>query len=461
MVRREVKKELMKFVRREVKEKGADSGELRRLKKHIVFKKGLPSIPSLVINTDAGLSYMVVILWKKEIRLYLFDIEGNMLHGQSYFSSLEEVSKDLRSKSKKIAMYPPPKKELTIAQQNRHLDRQFQQVWTRIAKILGISKKQRQKRPLIKGIDQEAEGIFNSKFTKDFILIPYRSSNIRLIFYYYSLYFFLPSSIQQNAELSEALAFKLLNYFEKVKDESLIKNRESYKLIQEMDAWSQLEPLQIYTLLNRITFYYDIPMKTLDFLFLLKLPLDLIRNPSRQSLPLLFCELFTTSQNEEFLVLAIFLGLPFNIECAVPENMTKESFYFLFTWLKSWQFSKVFSYLYKNQLTLPKGQIRAIEEALHYQYTTILDLDMIKNSTFNIKNRGDIPIILTSAIQVFQNGTETEIPFQEITLKANSTIFLDLNSLKIKCNYPLRIQYLLVNSLETISNPIFTGTLVL
>ncbi|MHA2203396.1 MAG: hypothetical protein ACW991_06880, partial [Candidatus Hodarchaeales archaeon] len=158
MVHRAVKKELMKFVRREVKEKGADWGELRRIKRHVVVKKGLPSVPSLVINTDAGLSYMVLIHWKKEIRLYLFDLEGNMLHGLSYFSSFEEVSKDLHSKSKKIARHPPLEKKITRAQQNYQLDRKFQQIWVRLAKILRISKSQRRHRPLIKGIPQEADG---------------------------------------------------------------------------------------------------------------------------------------------------------------------------------------------------------------------------------------------------------------------------------------------------------------
>ena len=460
MVHREVKKELMKFVRREVKEKGAEWGELRRIKRQVVIKKGLPSVPSLVINTDAGLSYMALIRWRKEARLYLFDAEGSMLHGHSFFSSFEEVYRDLRSKTKKIARYPPPEKIPSRVQQNYQLDKRFQQVWVRLAKILRISKSQRRKRPLIKGILHEADGIFGTKLEKNFIHIPYQSSKLGAIFYYYALYFFLPSSIQQNEALAEALAFKLLTSFKQLKCKSIMKNRESLKILQKLDLWDSLEPLEILNLLKKVTLYYDHPWETQDFLSLVKLPLNLIKIPSRQNIPKLFCQLFTISQNEDFLTLANFLGLPFNFECTIPRKMSEDSS-LLFSWLKSWQFSEVLSYLQKNRLTLTKGRIQAIKEALNFQYTNVLQIELTEKGIFEIKNKSDIPIVLTSAIQILPDGTETEIAFQKVTLKSNSTILFDLKSLNIADQYPLRIQYLLVKSLESISRPVFAGTLVL
>ncbi len=460
MVHRELKKELMMFVRREVKEKGAEWGELRRIKKHIVIKKGLPSVPNLVIRTDAGLSYMVLIHWKKEIRLYLFDAEGSMLHGHSYFSSFEEVSKDLYSKSKKIARYPLPEKKLTRTQQNYQLDKRFKQVWVRLAKILKISKIQRGQRPLVKGILQEAEGIFGTKLDKGFIHIPYQSSKLGEIFYYYTLFSFLPSSIKKNKELAEALAIRLLVSFKQLNFKSINKNRESFKIFRKMGPWDSLKPLDILNLLKKVTMYYDQTWETQDFLSLLELPLDLIKTPSRQNLPKLFCQLFIISQNEDFHNLANILGLPFNIECAISRKVSEDSS-ILLTWLKTWQISIVLSYMQKDHLTITKGQKRAIEEAMNFLYANILQVELTKKGLFEIKNKSDITIILTSVIQVLPNGTETEIMFRRVPIKANSTIAFDLNSFKIPDQYPLRIQYCLVRSPDDISRPIFTGTLVL
>ncbi len=461
MVHREVKKELMKFVRREVREKGADWGELRRIKRHVVVKKGLPSVPSLVINSDAGLSYMATIHSKKEIRLYLFDSGGNMLHGLSYFSSFEEVSKDLHSKSKKIARYPPLEKKLTRAQQNYQLDRQFQRIWVRLAKILRVSKSQRRQRPLIKGIVKEADGIFGTNFTNDFIHIPYQSSSLGVIFYYYSLYFFLPSSIQQNNDLAEALAVRLLSSFKKLKYDSVLENRPSKKIIQKLSSWDSIDPPEILNLLNKVTIYYDFPWETQDFIMLMNLPSELLKIPSRQNLPNLFHQLFSNSQNMDFLILSCFLGIPFKFNCHISSEISNQTLILIYDLLKNWQFSKVFPLLKQKGMEFSTGQMRAIEEALHFQYTKILKINLDKKGIFEIKNKSDIPIILSSAVQILPDGTETDITFEPVTLNAISTISLDVNSFNITDRSPLRIQYSLMNSFEDISHPIFVGTLVI
>ncbi|MFX0125140.1 MAG: hypothetical protein ACFFAE_16025 [Candidatus Hodarchaeota archaeon] len=448
-------------MRREVKEKGAEWGELRRIKRHVVVKKGLPSVPSLVINTDAGLSYMVLIHWKKEIRLYLFDSEGNMLHGLSYFSPFEEVSKDLHSKSKKIVRYPPLEKKLTLAQQNYKLDRHFQQIWARLAKILKVSKSQRQQRPLIKAIPQETDGIFGTNFTKDFIHIPYNSTNLQVIFYYYSLYFFLPPSIQQNKDLAEALAVKLLTSFIKLKYDSLLKNRASFKIIQKMGSYDSIEPQDIFNLLKKVILYYDLPWETQDFIMLMNLPSNLLKIPLRQNLHNLFYQLYSNNQNIDFLILACFLGIPFNFNCHVSSEISKKTSISLCTWLKNWQFSKVLPLLKHQRIQFTSGQMRAIEEALQFQYANILDVNLKKKGTFEIKNKSDILIILSSAMQILSDGTETEITFKPVTLDANSTISIDINTFNIKDRTPLRFRYSLVTSLEDVSRPIFVGTLVI
>ncbi len=465
MSRRDVKKELMKFVRREVKEKGADWGELRRVKHHIVVKKGLPNVPSLVLKSDSGLSYMAIIQWRKELRLYLFDVEGKTLHGQSYYQSyqnLQEVYKDIRGKSKKVSRYPPAEKLITLSQRNYELDKRFQKVWVRIAKFFQVSKSHRRNRPLIKGINQkDAGGIFGTKQEEGFIHIPFQSPNLGAIFAYYSIYFFLPSSIRQNEVLAEALALKLLTSFKQYKHEPIMKNRNSFEIIHKMEAWNSLKNTDVFNILKKVSLYYDSSWGTQDFISLVNLPLNLIRNPSRQRLPKIFCQLFLISQNEDFINLANFLGLPFGFECTIPQKISEKESFSLFGWLKSWQFSKVLPYLQQKSLTLTKGQIRAIEEALNFQYTNVLQVELTTEGIFNIKNKSDLPIILTSAIQIFPDGTESGLAFQKVTLQANSTYILDLNSLDIKGQSPIRFRYLLVKSPEEISHPVFSGTLVI
>lgn len=461
MTYREVKKELMKFVRQEVKEKGADWAELRRIKRHVVIKKGLPSVPNLVIKTDAGLSYMAIIHSRKEIRLYLFASEGQMLHGQSYFSSFEEIAKDLHSKSKKIARFPPLEKKLTRAQQNHQLDRQFKQIWDRLAKSLGISKPQRRQRPLIKGISKEADGIFGTILSKNFIQIPYQSSNLGVIFHYYALYFFLPLTIRQNEVLAEAIAMKLLSSLKKIEVKKALESRDSQEIIREFKVWDSIEPKDIYNLLKKVDLYYDFPWETKDFITLIQLPLNLLKAPSRQNLHNLFHQLFSNSQNEDFLILACFLGIPFNFDCQISSEKLKNSTILIYNLLKTWRISQVLPLIEKQEARFSAGLMKAIKEALHFQYTKILEINFELVGTFKIRNKSDSPIFLTSATQILPNGTETEVTFELVTLPANATFLLDFNSINISGQSPLRIQYSVAKSLEDSSNPIFVGTLVI
>ena len=461
MVHREVKKELMKFVRREVKEKGADWGELRRIKRHVVLKKGLPSVPSLIINTDAGLSYMAIIYSKREIRLYLFESEGQMLHGQSYFSSFEEVSKDLHSKSKKIARHPPLEKKLTRAQQNYQIDRRFKQIWIQLAKKLRIPKSQRRQRPLIKGILNEADGILGTNFKQDFIRIPYQSSNLEVIFYYYSLYSFLPSSVQQNKDLSEALATRLLTYFKGIKYDFILKNRASLKLAKELDSGDSIEPIDVFNLLNKVSFYYDFQWRTQDFIMLMNLPSELLKATSRHELPNLLCKLFFKSQNKDFLILSSFLGIPFKFNCHIPPEISDQTLFLLYDKLRNWQFSEVFPLLQTKEIEFSKGQMRAFEEAIQFQYANVLEINLDEKGIFEIKNKSDIPIVLSSAVQILPDGTETTVSFEPVNINPISTISIDVKTLKITDRFPLRIHYSLLNSLEDKSRPIFVGTIVI
>lgn len=461
---RHVEKELMRFVRREVKEKGADWGELRRVKRHVVVKRGLPNIPNLVLQIDSGLSYMGVIQWREELRLYLFDVEGKILHGQSYYSNyqnLQEVYKDIKGKSKKIARYTTSEKTLTLSQRNYELDKRFQKIWIRLAKMLQVSKSHRRKRPLIKGMSQEADGFLGTKMDDNFIYVPFNSPYLGAIFYYYSIYFFLPYSIQQNEDLGEALALKLLITFKQFKHKIIMNDRASSHIMQKMEPWDSLEIIQVFNVLKKVSIYYDSPWKTQDFTSFVNLPISLIKNPSRKKLPKIFCQLFSLCQNENFLALANFLGLPFNIECTIPTKMVGNWIISLYINIKTWNFLKVIEILKIKRISLTKGQQQAIEEAINFQYASVLQVKLPETGIFEIKNRSDSPIILTSAIQIFPDGTETEIPFQKLILKVKSTFLFDVNSLGLKYQTPVRIQYIIVKSPEDVLQPIFVGTLII
>ncbi|MHA2328848.1 MAG: hypothetical protein ACXACR_10050, partial [Candidatus Hodarchaeales archaeon] len=450
------------FIRREIKEKGADWGELRRIKSHVVLKKGLPNIPDLVIKSDIGISYIVIMNWKRELRLYLFDSDGGMLHGQSYYQDFQELYQDFSSKSKKVARFPSVKKPPTRSQKDQNLDAKFKRVWTILAKKFNMSKKIQRNRPYIKGIEYQAHGIFGTKLERNFILIPEQSTKKSIIFTYYSLYFFLPQSIQENSDLAEALAFKFLTFFPKFKHEEISEERNSYEIMQKLNPWDSLKPSDGLKILKRVILYYDSPWQTQDFLYLVDQPLNLLTNLTRQKIPGLFCNLFSGYQNEDFLILANFLGLPFGFKCTIPSKFSNEELLELYEWLNCWYFAKVLPFMQKNRAKLTNGQNRAIKEALNFQYANVLkiELDSREAGKFVITNKSDSSIILTTATQIFPDGAEAEISFPNLIIKAHSKDSLNLRSLIGSIETPIRIRYEIVKSSKDISSPIFTGNFV-
>ncbi|MFX0171238.1 MAG: hypothetical protein ACFE9L_04905 [Candidatus Hodarchaeota archaeon] len=453
----------MKFVRREVKEKSADWGELRKTKKRIIVKKGLPNIPNLVLQTDEGLSFTAILRWKKELRVYFFDTEGRMIYGHSYFESLEEIYSDLKKKSKKISRFPPVDKPLTTAQINQQLDKKFQRIWTQLANKMNVSKKYRHNRPLVKGIAHPKDGIFGTKLKKGFLYVPVESTKLMAIFTFYSLLFFFPPPIRYNTDIAEALAFSILRSFKQFKSEPLIKNRTSSTIISKIAPWVVLEPMVILNILNAVSMYFDSPWETQDFISFTSLSFDNVKNLSRQNLPNLFCRLFAISQNVDFLFLANLLGLPFGIECPIPVEFSDNVHMKLYSWIKNWEFVKILPYLEQENSAYTKGQHRALDEVLMFQYANVLDLKLISAEIgeFKILNKSDLPVILSRLIQVFPDGNEKEISLQKVVLPPHEARIIKLISLKVSIDFPIRIQYQLIKSLEYNLQPIFVGTIVI
>ncbi len=464
MQKREVKKELMRFVRKEVKEKGADWGELRRVKKQILFTKGLPNIPNLALQTESVVSYVIIVTWKKEIRLYLFDSNGILIHGQSFYKDLEKIFMEIKGKSKKIARYPTPGKPLTIQQVNSQLDKQFKRIWGQVVKLLGISKKTQQHRPLIKGRKKRGDEIFGTELKDNFLHIPLESPKTNIIFTYFSFYHFLPSPIQQNNDISEALIFLFLQSFKQFKKESPEKKKNSYKIFLQLCAkWRDYSPKIILDFLQRVSKYYDIPWTTSDFMEMLNLPFDIIKKSSRQSLPDLFCRLYSLSRNEDFFILSKFLGLPFKAECTEEDSISgfsNERLINLFNWVQTLEFSKVLLYLENNEDILFPGLQNAFLEALNYQYANVLAIEFEKNCIV-ITNKSDLMILLESASKIFPNGQEESVSLDKLIIESKSLIQLNPEEIFGPTDFPIRFHYYIVKSLQDIKQPVFKGTLII
>ena len=198
-----------------------------------------------------------------------------------------------------------------------------------------------------------------------------------------------------------------------------------------------------------------------DFIKLMSLPSELLKAPSRQTLSNLFYQLFSNSRNKDFLILSCFLGIPFEFNCHIPSEISNQTLIFIYNSLKNWQFSEVLPLLKSKGGELSTGQMKAIEEAIQFQYTKTLEINLDEKGIFEIKNRSDILIKLSSAVQILPNGTETDVIFEPVSIKPMSTISLDVKAFKNTDRSPLRIRYSLMNSLEDISRPIFVGTIVI
>ena len=83
MVSRKITKELATFLRREVKAKSAEWGELYKLKRLTSVKTGLPNLRRLTILSEPWLSYIIAIKSGSEVRLYYYNGTGVLQHGDT------------------------------------------------------------------------------------------------------------------------------------------------------------------------------------------------------------------------------------------------------------------------------------------------------------------------------------------------------------------------------------------
>jgi hypothetical protein len=229
-----------------------------------------------------------------------------------------------------------------------------------------------------------------------------------------------------------------------------------------VSRWQKKDPIKLLKALNRISEYYNATWKTEDFLELVESEFDIIEYTTRRKISDLFFDLFSKTSNIDFLVLSTFLGLPFGIEYSIPVVNSENELISVFKALRHWQISKVLDYLNQKQNLISNGILKAIKEALNLQYGCVLEIniDTNDNKTVLLKNKSDLPIIFTSAVQISPNGREFPIKFQEVVLKPSLVTSFDIKTINITGELPVRVEYVILRTPNSIIKPIFKGAII-
>ncbi len=461
MVSRKITKELVSFLRREIGEKKAEYGELYRIKRHALVKKGLPNIPELTIFREPWLSYIAVIKSGSEIRLYYFDTHGVLQHGDSYKHEGETIINELQKKVKRLYRYPIEKKEISIVDVTKQYDKKFSEVWRQVANYLGVTKRIRQNRPVIKVSPKNYKDIFQTQTVNQFIHIPIDSKEQMAKFIYFSFYYLLPEPIKLNEKVGKSVAWRMLLSYKKSKiflsEESLQISSQFYSL----EEWDQYSPKEIRDMLMRLCLYHTTRWEERDLLTLAELSQHEIPSVTRQNLPHIFCKMAVASKNSTILLLTLILAFPFEGKCE-GFNGEKNDHFKIYSWLNNREIKKIHNFLNKNTPnTLSKGLHKAIRESLEFLYANILNITSSsqKTSEFNIRNTSDMYITLSDTFQILPDGQEISFPFQEITIHPYSDSVIRFPPDKMSENLCISIRYHL--SEEKGGHYLFTGKIVI
>ncbi len=219
---RKAPQRIHKLMVKEVKEKQANFGELRRFKKKAIVKKGLPNLPSLTIRSDAGITYVAMIQWGRELRLHYFDKKGNYLYCDlsGPETNIQQVIEEVTKQSKYISRYPPKVKVPTLAEREHAQDQIFKQIWKNFRRYFQIPKKYVKNRPLIRIVRDSKDMKFPGKrhnlydltsHTDEFIFIHESIPNKLFLYAYYAILFLLPKALRDDNEpLAEQLCQTLI-----------------------------------------------------------------------------------------------------------------------------------------------------------------------------------------------------------------------------------------------------------
>ncbi|MCK4848373.1 MAG: hypothetical protein KAT16_05075 [Candidatus Heimdallarchaeota archaeon] len=458
MVSRKITKVLVTFLRREVKAKKAEWGELYKLKSLTSVRKGLPNIPRLTILSEPWLSYIIAIKSGSEVRLYYYNNLGILQHGDTFLKEETQILEQIQKKSRRLHRYPPKKKELTIVDITKHHDSQFFDLWNQITRHLKIPKKRRRNRPVIKIVTENHSGIFNTKTKGNFIYIHLNTQNLLHVYTYYSLYFLLPSPIRNNSVIAENLALRLYDSYKKTDSILPQVTFTGKKTIDSIEEWKKYSSQEILTFLNRLCMYNTEKWECSDFLALRNISQTVFPEISRNNIHQIFCQISKETGNSSLSLLAAVMAFSFGKECKTfhPDETEVSQIY---SWIKQGRIKRILNFLRKNHTIVSQGLRKAIMEALQYWYANILEISSDSKTPYEyrIKNKSDLTIVLDNAKLISPSKSNTIITYQKQVILPYSEIILSFSSYTKEFDCIISLNYYLIENEANIGTSVFTG----
>jgi hypothetical protein len=460
MVSRKITKELVSFLRREIREKKAEYGELYKLKRHALVKKGLPNVPELTVFREPWLAYTILIKSGSEIRFYFFDTHGVLQHGDTYKHEVEMIIHELQKKARRLYHYPIKKKEPGIVDLTKQLDKKFSEVWRQVTNYLAVTKRVRQKRPVIKVSSENFQEIFQSQNVDQYIHIPLHSKEHIGAFIFFSFYYLLPEAIKLNKKVAQSIAWRMLLSYKKVNvfisDETFHQASQLYLL----EEWSNYTPKEINHLLSRLCIYYTSCWEDNVLLTLVELCQPALPSVSRKNISKIFCRLAVTTNNPRMFLLASILAFPFNDRCE-EFTVEMEDNIKLYSWFINRKIRKIRNFLASPPTMDSKGLHKAIKESIEYLFANIINITSSSQNSFSysFENLSDLFILLTDARQTFPNGKEVGFPFRETMILPYSKAIVVFSPDRMNENSCINLKYHLLE--EKGSHPLFIGNIVI
>lgn len=135
---RDVIKEIIRFGRREYKEKKPLMLRVLRIKSKSVLTRGI--LPALNMKQIKGTFYLIVADYGDFLRLYSFGKNGQMLGGENVEKN-EKVLKEIDKSTKKLYLLPKEKPKLTLSDITTYYKEEFEKVLLKCNQLFGFNLK--------------------------------------------------------------------------------------------------------------------------------------------------------------------------------------------------------------------------------------------------------------------------------------------------------------------------------
>ncbi|MFX1536925.1 MAG: hypothetical protein ACFFDI_22125 [Promethearchaeota archaeon] len=442
----EIEKTLIQFLRREIKEKRAQLGELRRLKQTTALTRGV--LPSLRMSTQGTVKYAVYISFGSFYRIYLFSPIGKMLAAQSYTSPDEFT--ELKKQSRKLYGFPPKKKKKGFEEQNKILNNNFLKVLDIFTTKYQIKKP---KLPLLSLVAAEnlTENEFGLKRSQNLVQVPAAivkdTTATEAVLLREVLHGFLPPFLQKstlNEDLSSFLAWAYrTKYRQKLNEEwerasrvrGTHKEKIEWQATIEKDEWKLKDILNylnfLKTYINQLS-----SEETYELVhFILYSDLQNHLNASFE----LFKHLYQKKHSERFLLLQGYFGLTSGV---LSNDVLSDLFGQADTPLLSLALDILnfrFESYYKERSNLQtenKILLQNLLEEVTKEGITLL-IDKAQN-TVKIENKTDQDLIV---MQIFYAGESKEDKgFLNLKIDPFGTKVVKLKAFRIEDEYKFEIR---------------------